>query len=151
MPGYDIRQNLRSGRRVYASAMISPSTMWPKWYAKVGIDFIFVDSEHTPLGRESLSWLCQAFAAYHIPPVVRIPCPDPFEACKVLDGGAGGFIAPYIETPEQVRQLMGVARYRPLNERPAIAGRAGRSHDFGARAADLPGRAEQAHAVHRQH
>ncbi len=114
MLGYDIRQNLRSGRRVYASAMISSSSLWPKWLAKTGIDFVFIDSEHTPLGRETLSWLCQTFAAYNVTPVVRIPCPDPFEACKVLDGGAGGFIAPYIETPEQVRQLAGVARYRPL-------------------------------------
>lgn len=114
MLGYDIRQNLRSGRRVYASAMISSSSLWPKWYAKTGVDFVFIDSEHTPLGRETLSWLSQTFAAYNITPVVRIPCPDPFEACKVLDGGAGGFIAPYLETPEQVRELMGVARYRPL-------------------------------------
>lgn len=114
MLGYDIRQNLRTGRRVYASAMIAPSTLWPKWYSKVGIDFAFIDSEHTPLGRETLSWLCQSFTAFGIPPVVRIPSPDPYEACKVLDGGAGGFIAPYIETPEQVRGLMGAARYRPL-------------------------------------
>jgi 4-hydroxy-2-oxoheptanedioate aldolase len=114
MPGYDIRQNLHHGRRVYASAIISPSSLWPKFYAKTGVEFVFIDSEHTPLGRETLSWLCQAFAAFGVPPVVRIPSPDPFEACKVLDGGAGGFIAPYIETPEQVRQLMGVARYRPL-------------------------------------
>jgi 2-keto-3-deoxy-L-rhamnonate aldolase RhmA len=114
MLGSDIRQNLRSGRRVYASAIVSSSSLWPKWMAQTGVDFVFIDSEHTPLGRETLSWLCQAFSAYHIPPVVRIPSPDPFEACKVLDGGAGGFIAPYLETPEQVRQLMGVARYRPL-------------------------------------
>jgi len=114
MLGHEIRQNLRSGRRVFASAMVSPSSLWPKWLAKTGIEFVFIDSEHTPLGRESLSWLCQTFAAYDIPPVVRIPSPDPYEACKVLDGGAVGFIAPYIETADQVRQLMGVARYRPL-------------------------------------
>jgi 4-hydroxy-2-oxoheptanedioate aldolase len=114
MTGYDVRQALRSGRRVYASAMVSPSPLWPKWMSKAGIDFVFIDSEHTPLGREPLSWICQSFSALGVPPVVRIPCPDPFEACKVLDGGAGGVIAPYVETPEQVRQLQGVAWYRPL-------------------------------------
>ena len=114
MLGSDIRQNLRAGRRVYASAMVSSSTLWPKFLAKTGIDFVFIDSEHTPLGRETLSWLCQTFTAFNIPPVVRIPSPDPFEACKVLDGGACGFIAPYLETAEQARQLTGVARLRPL-------------------------------------
>ena len=79
-----------------------------------GIDFVFIDSEHTPLDRGTLSWMCLAFSAMGIPPVVRIPSPDPYEACKVLDGGAAGFIAPYLETADQVRQLAGAARYRPL-------------------------------------
>lgn len=114
MTGYEIRQNLRSGRRVYASCLTSPSSIWPKWLAKTGIDFVFIDSEHTPLGRETLSWICQTFSALDVVPVVRIPSHDPYEACKVLDGGAGGIIAPYIETPEQVRQLAGTARWRPL-------------------------------------
>jgi len=52
--------------------------------------------------------------ALDLPPVVRIPCPDPFEACKALDGGAAGIIAPYIETPEQVRPNGG----RELDFRP---------------------------------
>jgi 4-hydroxy-2-oxoheptanedioate aldolase len=78
------------------------------------VDFVFIDTEHIPLGRETLSWMCQAFSFAGIPPVVRIPKPDPFEACKVLDGGAGGVIGPYVETAEQARALAGAARYRPL-------------------------------------
>lgn len=114
MEGKQIRDALRTGRRVYASAMVAPSSLWPSMLKKTGIDFVFIDSEHTPLDRESLSWLCHAFSANGIAPVVRIPSPDPFEASKVLDGGAAGIIAPYIETAEQVRQLMGPTRYRPL-------------------------------------
>ena len=114
MDGKQIRESLRSGQRVYATAMVAPSSLWPQTLRKTGIDFVFIDSEHTPLGRESLSWLCRSFSANGIAPVVRIPSPDPFEASKVLDGGAAGIIAPYIETAEQVRQLMGPTRYRPL-------------------------------------
>ena len=110
-----VRQSLREGKRVYATAAISPSSNWPRAYQKMGgIDFVFIDSEHTPLDRGTLSWMCHAYSAMGIPPVVRIPSPDPYEACKVLDGGAAGFIAPYLETAEQMRQLVGVARYRPL-------------------------------------
>lgn len=94
--------------------MVSPSPVWPRFLQKAGVDFVFIDSEHTPLDRGILSWMCQTFSALGIPPVVRIPSPDPFEAYKVLDGGAAGFIAPYMETAEQARQLMGVIRYRPL-------------------------------------
>ncbi len=114
MDGKQIRDALRGGRRVYATAMVAPSPGWPRALQKVGVDFVFIDSEHTPLDRDTLSWICQAFSALNIAPVVRIPSPDPFEASKVLDGGAAGIIAPYIETAEQVRQLMGPTRYRPL-------------------------------------
>lgn len=97
--------------------MVNPSPVWPKYFQKTGVDFVFIDSEHTPLGRETLSWMCQTYAALGIPAVVRIPSPDPFEAYKVMDGGAAGIIAPYMETAEQARQLMGVVRYRPLKGR----------------------------------
>jgi 2-keto-3-deoxy-L-rhamnonate aldolase RhmA len=45
---------------------------------------------------------------------VRIPSPDPYEVCKVLDGGAGGVVAPYVETVEQVEALVGAVKLRPL-------------------------------------
>ncbi|MBM4001685.1 MAG: aldolase [Planctomycetes bacterium] len=115
MDALQVRQALRDGSLVFATAAIAPSSNWPRAYQRIGgIDFVFIDSEHTPLDRGTLSWMCQAFSAMGIPPVVRIPSPDPFEACKVLDGGASGFIAPYLETVDQIRQLIGVARYRPL-------------------------------------
>ncbi len=117
MTGREIRRALRSGQRVYSSCVIAVSPAWPKRVAGAGVDFVFIDSEHTPLGRETLSWMCRLYAAEGVPPVVRIPSPDPFEASKVLDGGACGFISPYLESADQVRELQAVARYRPLKGR----------------------------------
>lgn len=117
MKGRDIRQALHSGQRVYATAITAPCPAWPGLLQKAGADFAFLDTEHTPLGREKLAWMCQAFAARGLPPVVRIPSLDPHEAGKVLDGGAGGVIGPYVESVEQVRGLVGVARWRPLKGR----------------------------------
>jgi 4-hydroxy-2-oxoheptanedioate aldolase len=100
---------------------VAVSTLWPKLLRQAAIDFVFVDSEHTPLGRETLSWLCRSYASVQLPTVVRITSPDPYEAATVLDGGAVGFIAPYIETAEQVRELTAVARFRPLKGSRAAA------------------------------
>ncbi len=117
MNGREIIQALHSGKRVYSSAMVSTSPLWPNLVKQSGIDFVFVDTEHTPIGRETLSWICQTYSALALPPVVRIPCNDPFEACKALDAGAGGIIGPYVETAEQVRGLVGAVKYRPLKGR----------------------------------
>lgn len=114
MRGRDIRKALHGGGLVYSTAVTAPSPRFPELLKRAGVDFVFIDTEHIPLGRETLSWMCQTYAALGIPPVVRIPSPDAMEAAKVLDGGAGGVIGPYVETPEQVRALTGAGRWRPL-------------------------------------
>ncbi|HRQ51896.1 MAG TPA: aldolase/citrate lyase family protein, partial [Agriterribacter sp.] len=79
-----------------------------------GLDFAFIDTEHTALDRSDMSKMCQAVSAYGITPVVRIPSPDPYLACQCIDGGAKGVIAPYLESVEQIRDLAGATRLRPL-------------------------------------
>mgnify|MGYP003520136481 CR=1 FL=1 len=37
-----------------------------------GVDFVFVDPEHTPIDRQTLSGICQTYQALGVPPVVRI-------------------------------------------------------------------------------
>src|SRR3954463_6511951 len=117
MTGREIIQALRDGRRVYSSAIVAMSPLWPNLAKQAGIDFVFVDTEHVPLDRQTLGWICQTYQALGLPSVVRIPCNDPFEACKVLDAGAGGVIGPYIETADQVRDLVGAVKLRPLKGR----------------------------------
>jgi 4-hydroxy-2-oxoheptanedioate aldolase len=82
--------------------------------AGLGLDFVFIDTEHIALDRTPLSWMCQAYRARGLPALVRIPSPDPFAACMAFDGGASGVIAPYVETVAQAQALRGVARFRPL-------------------------------------
>jgi len=117
MTGREIIAALHEGRRVFSSAIVAMSPLWPNLAKQTGIDFVFVDTEHIPLDRQTLSWTCQTYQALGLPPVVRIPCNDPFEACKVLDAGAGGVIGPYIESAEQVRGLVGAVKLRPLKGR----------------------------------
>src|SRR6187200_2271031 len=114
MNGREIIAALHAGRPVFSSAMVSISPQWPALVKQAGLDFVFVDTEHTPIDRATLSWICQTYQAMGLPPVVRIPCNDPFEACKALDAGAGGVIGPYVETPEQVAALAGAVKLRPL-------------------------------------
>jgi 2-keto-3-deoxy-L-rhamnonate aldolase RhmA len=114
LTGREIASALRAGRPVYSTSITSPSPYWPPFVKTLGVDFVFLDTEHVPQDRFTLSHMCRAYAALGIPPVVRIPCHDPYEACKVLDGGAQGIVAPYVETAAQVWALAGAVKYRPL-------------------------------------
>ncbi len=109
-----LRTAMRAGQRVYGTLVSAPSTLWIGTAQSAPLDFVFIDSEHIPNDRETLSWMCHGYRAIDLPPIVRVPSPDPYEACKVLDGGAAGVIFPYTETVEQMRHLVGACRYRPL-------------------------------------
>jgi 2-keto-3-deoxy-L-rhamnonate aldolase RhmA len=114
MQGKGFLQQLKSGKRLYGTAVISSFPLWPAAVQRTGVDFVFIDTEHTPLDRGTVAQMCLAYTALGLPPLVRIPSPDPYEACQVLDGGAAGVLAPYIEGPEQVKRLVGATKLRPL-------------------------------------
>ncbi|UCF17013.1 MAG: hypothetical protein JSW59_06040 [Phycisphaerales bacterium] len=105
---------LKKGKRLYGTAVCSPWPLWPPAVQRTGVDFVFIDTEHTPVDRTILAQMCLAYKGCGLPPLVRIGSPDPHEARRVLDGGASGILAPYVESPEQVRELVGATKLRPL-------------------------------------
>jgi 2-keto-3-deoxy-L-rhamnonate aldolase RhmA len=114
MNAADLKTALRSGTRVYGTCITSPSPKWPDHIRQLGMDFVFIDTEHIAIDRQQLSWMCEAYKAMGLAPIVRIPSPDPYAATMVLDGGASGVIAPYVESARQVQELRGAVKYRPL-------------------------------------
>jgi len=110
-------ERLRSGENVFGTLIVSPSPMWPRALEGSGLDFVFIDTEHIALDRAQVSWMCQTYARMGLAPIVRIPSPDPFEATKMLDGGAAGIIAPYVETVTQAQALRGAVKLRPIKGR----------------------------------
>jgi len=115
MKGQELRAALRGGQRVYGTLICSTSPRWPvDGVAPLGLDFVFIDSEHVPMDRGQLSWMCRTYAAMGLAPIVRIPSPDPYWATMAVDGGAQGVIAPYLETPEQARRVGSAIKLRPL-------------------------------------
>ena len=110
----ELRRRLHSSETSFGTLIVSPSPRWPEVVKTCGLDFVFIDTEHIALDRAALSWMCQTYAALGLPPLVRIPSPDPYSATMVLDGGASGVIAPYEETVDQVQALRGAVKMRPI-------------------------------------
>lgn len=105
---------MNAGKTIYGTCITSTAPLWGKAARNAGLDFVFLDTEHVPLERMEVAALCQLYSAMGVAPVVRIPSPDPFRACQMLDAGATGVVAPYIETVEQVQEMVGAIKYRPL-------------------------------------
>lgn len=116
MLGREIKKALQGGKRVYGISLEGyGQPRWPKFFAKLGlIDYVFIDSEHSPNNRETIAWAAQCYAAHGIAPLLRIPDISPSQAAMGLDAGAHGIIVPYVETLEQVKMMVGAVKYRPL-------------------------------------
>lgn len=115
MRGKQIRENLRSGKRIYGTHVLSfGDAFTTSMLAEVKMDFVFICTEHIPIDRAEVSTMCKFFASKNISPIVRIPYPSTRWAAMALDGGAQGIVAPYVETVEEVKALAGAVRYRPI-------------------------------------
>ena len=114
MDGAALCTALRAGKRVYGTLLVSPSPRSLDAVKSINLDFAFIDTEHIPLEREQLSWMCQGYKARGIAPIVRVSGHHPDEICIALDGGAEGIIVPYVETVDQVLQFVGATKFRPL-------------------------------------
>ena len=110
----ELRQRLRAGDTVFGTLIVSHSPRWPDAVRDCGLDFVFIDTEHIAIDRVELSWMCQTYSALGLPPLVRIPSPDPYAATMALDGGAAGVIAPYVETADEVQTMRGAVKMRPI-------------------------------------
>lgn len=114
MNQYELKKAFLSGEHVYGTMVTSTSPRWVEYIVRTGIDFVFIDTEHMPMDRSIVSWMCQAYKANNIAPIVRISSPNPYDASIALDSGAVGIVAPYLETTKEVNDMRGVVKYRPL-------------------------------------
>ena len=46
MTGQEIKAALKEGKRVYGSLIVSTSPKWLKYIKNIGMDFVFIDTEH---------------------------------------------------------------------------------------------------------
>lgn len=115
MQGAQIRQKLLSGERVYGTHIVSfGNPIITRMASEIDFDFAFICTEHMPMDRSEVSLMSQYWAARGVSPIVRIPYPSSHHACMAIDGGAQGIVAPYVETVEEVKELVGAVRYRPI-------------------------------------
>lgn len=127
MDAKKLRTALHAGNRVFGTLIVSESPLWPRAIATAGLDFVFIDTEHIALTVSQVAAMCQWYRGVDLAPIVRIPSPDVTTAAKMIDIGATGVIAPYVETPEQATALVGAVRFRPLKGKRLQDRLAGRS------------------------
>ena len=85
MNGAQLKNKIDDGSIIYGTMVsASKNIKWVNVLAEVGLDYVIIDTEHSPFSRSEVSDLILMLTSVGIVPVVRIPTPSVTE--KPLTG-----------------------------------------------------------------
>ncbi|MEU3627202.1 2-dehydro-3-deoxyglucarate aldolase [Amycolatopsis coloradensis] len=106
-----------SGRPRIGMWVTSGSPVVAEICAGSGLDWLLVDTEHSPAGLETVQALLQTIAAYPITPMVRAPSGDAVALKQLLDLGAQNLLVPMVDSAEEAEAVVRAVRYPPRGVR----------------------------------
>ena len=115
MNGAELKEKVHGGGIIYGTMLsMSRNPRWSTPMSAFGLDYVIIDTEHSPRDRTDIADFLAAFNFSGVVPIVRIPIPDSHYVTMALDAGAHGILAPYCETVEEAKEVVAAAKWRPL-------------------------------------
>src|SRR5277367_2871318 len=112
LSGAEYKKELRAGKPKVGLFVNSHSPTVAEQLAHSGYDWLLVDSQHGPMGYETLSNMLAGIASGGPKSLVRVAgYQDRPGIQQSLDTGADGVLVPYINTAEEARQAVSCCRY----------------------------------------
>ena len=112
LSGAEFKKQLRDGKPKLGLFVNSHSPTVAEQLAHSGYDWLLVDSQHGPMGYETLSAMLASIAMGGAKSLVRVAgYHDRGGIQQSLDTGADGVLVPYINTAEEARQAVSCCRY----------------------------------------
>jgi 4-hydroxy-2-oxoheptanedioate aldolase len=90
-----------------------PSALVTQAVAAAGADFVLIDGEHGPIGRETMHAMIAATAGTGCAPLVRVPGIVEADAKSALDAGAEGIVYPLVRNADDAERAVSYATYPP--------------------------------------
>ena len=107
------KERLSTGDLLRGVANVIPSAVATQAVAAAGADFVMIDREHGPVGRESLHAMVASTAGTDCAPLVRVPAIDQGEVKVALDAGAEGIVYPLVRTRRDAERCVSLVNYPP--------------------------------------
>ena len=112
LTGSEFKEALRAGTPKLGLFVNSHSPTLVEQLAHSGYDWLLVDTQHGPMGFETLSTMIGGIASGGAKSLVRVAgAHDRGGIQQSLDVGADGVLVPYINTADEARQSVSCCRY----------------------------------------
>lgn len=112
-----IRERVLKGDFVAGAWLNLASPITAEMAGLAGYDWLLVDQEHAPGDNWTLLHQIQAASRFPIAPIVRVPWVDRILFKKIFDLGAAGIMTPYVQSPEEAKEVVKFGKYMPMGER----------------------------------
>ena len=113
-----IRRAVREGRAALGTGLKEFAARGvPRIIEASGFDYCMIDMEHGAFGIETIADLAAWFAATEISPIVRIHKAFVHYIPLMLDQGIMGIQVSEVDTAEEARAIVRLAKYPPLGNR----------------------------------
>ena len=114
---FSLARRLKAGETVFTGWCPLPYPVVAETLAREGFVAVTIDQQHGLWDTASTVTGIAAIRQGGAAPIVRIPVGSFATASRALDFGAEGIIAPMINTVEDARAFVSVAKYPPIGER----------------------------------
>jgi 2-keto-3-deoxy-L-rhamnonate aldolase RhmA len=118
---------LKKGELLLGTILTLPSPEVAELLSLSGLDWLFVDMEHTLIDVRDVQRILQAVGK-EFPCLVRVPSMDEALIKRVLDTGPSGIIVPHVNTDREVEKILRWCKYPPDGTRSTGISRA---HGYG--------------------
>jgi 2-dehydro-3-deoxyglucarate aldolase len=112
-----IRNRLRDGGSSIGSWIQIPHSSSAEIMGQAGYDWVAIDLEHGSIAVHQLPDLCRALELGGTLPLARLAQSHADNCKQALDAGAGGVIAPMIDSAEQLGRIRDACRWPPAGSR----------------------------------
>lgn len=113
-----LAEKMKAGRPTFGATFYTGSTTAVEAAGNWGLDFAFIDAEHTPINIDShMEKLVMAALLSGIAPLVRVRGTNEWDIRKALEIGGTGVIVPQVGTAEQARAIVRAAKFPPFGRR----------------------------------
>ncbi len=113
-----VKEKLRRGEPALGGWLVLPSVASARVMARLGFDWLAVDTEHSAQHAALMAEMVGAVAdAGACAPLVRLPANSVEWFKWALDAGAWGVIVPMVQTREEAERAVAWAKYPPLGTR----------------------------------
>lgn len=112
-----LRDELSRGGCAIGSLVTLADPLVIEIFGAVGFDFLVVDAEHSAQPSLGIRTMLQAAGGSSVVVIVRPRTLDPALIAHYLDLGAGGILAPFVETADDAARLVAACRYPRQGQR----------------------------------